>query len=78
MRVLGVGEYTQLAIHGTAKRVFRKHALHRQLDNALRVGLLQLIEISCFQIADVTRVVAVQLWATSMVCLSQGWRRNPP
>lgn len=61
MRVLGVCENAQFAIHGSAQRILGKHALHCQLDDSLRVSLLHLLEVGCLQVTNVPGVMAVKL-----------------
>lgn len=61
MRVLGASEHAQLTVHLSTQRVLGQHTLDRQLDNTLRVRLLELVKIGCLEITDVASVALVQL-----------------
>ncbi len=54
-------EYMQLLIHAAAQRAFRQHALHRELDRALRVFVEQLTERNGLQVAHIAGVLVVEL-----------------
>ncbi len=61
VRVLGSSKYPELSVHLTSEGVLGQHALDRQLNNPLRMGLLQLFEVGGLQVADVAGVVLIQL-----------------
>src|SRR5688572_2404104 len=60
MRVVRSGVNFQLTAHQTAEIVLRQHALHRELDNALRMGrdhLFKRNELLATHVAGVTEVL---------------------
>ncbi len=54
-------EHMQLLIHATAQRAFRQHALHGELNRALRMLLQELAQRNALQVADVAGVLVVKL-----------------
>src|SRR5688572_33321533 len=61
VRVLRTREYVELAVHATAERVLRQHALDRELDHPLGMLIEQLLEGDLLDAADVSRVMEIEL-----------------
>src|SRR5271167_5255393 len=61
MRVFLAAEDVQLLVHAPAERPLRQHTLDGELDCALRVLLEQLAERDTLEIADIARVLVIEL-----------------
>lgn len=58
--MLGSRKNAEFAVHLTTERILGQHALDRKLDDSLRMGLLQLLEVGRLEVADIARVVLVE------------------
>jgi hypothetical protein len=61
MRMLGAGVDLELLDHRVAQASLRQHALHRELEDAVGVALLQLGEVGLVDAAGISRVAVVLL-----------------